>query len=115
MRSIFRKRNPDVEALFEKAESASKVMCVAFDYAKKVHTSVVCDGTGRQLHGVFNVENNRLGLDYLLGIVSGLCRKHKIQREHVFFMPWSRVPSLSWGSTPSRPRMSAKTVKQVRT
>jgi len=51
MRSIFRKRNPDVEALFEKAGLASKVMCVAFDYAKKIHTAVVCDGMGRRLHG----------------------------------------------------------------
>ena len=85
MRSIFRKRNPDVEALFESAGVATKIMCVAFDYAKKIHTAVVCDGSGRQLRGVFNVENNRRGLDYLLGIVSGLCRKHKIQRKHVFF------------------------------
>jgi len=85
MRSIFRKRNPDVEALFQGAGLASKVMCVAFDYAKKIHTAIVCDGTGRQLRGVFNVENNRQGLDFLLGIVAGLCRKHKIRREHVFF------------------------------
>jgi transposase len=85
MRSIFRKRNPDVEALFEKAGLASKVMCVAFDYAKKIHTAVVCDGMGRQLHAVFNVQNNRNGLDFLLGIVAGLCRKHHIRREHIFF------------------------------
>jgi len=85
MRSIFRKRNPDVEALFESAGLARKVMCVAFDYAKKIHTAVVCDGNGRQLRGVFNVENNKAGLDYLLGIVAGLCRKHKIRHEHVFY------------------------------
>lgn len=85
MGSIFRKRNPDVEALFEGADSASKVMCVAFDYAKSIHTGVICDGTGRQLRGVFNVDNNRKGLDFLLGVVSGLCRKHRIAREYVFF------------------------------
>jgi len=85
MRSIFRKRNPDVEALFDGAGLASKVMCVAFDYAKKVHTAVACNGSGRRLRGVFDVENNRNGLQFLLGVVSGLCRKHKIQREHVFF------------------------------
>jgi len=85
MRSIFRRRNADVEALFQGAGLASKVMCVAFDYAKKTHTAVICDGTGRQLRGVFNVENNRKGLDCLLSIVAGLCRKHKIQREHIFF------------------------------
>jgi len=49
MRSIFRKRNPDVEALFAGAGRAGKVMCVAFDYAKKTHTAVVCDGNGSQL------------------------------------------------------------------
>ena len=85
MKSIFRKRNPDVETLFAKAGSASKVMCVAFDYAKKIHTAVICDGSGRKLRGVINVENNKPGLDYLLGIVFGLCRKHKIKPEHVFY------------------------------
>ena len=85
MRSIFRKRNPDVEALFESADSASKVMCVPFDYAKATHTAMVCDGTGRRLRASFNVRNDRNGLDYLLGIVAGLCRKHKIQSKHVFF------------------------------
>ena len=85
MRSIFRKRNPDVEALFEEAGRPEKVMCVPFDYAKKTHTAMVCNGAGHKLRGVFNVENNRHGLDCLLGIVSGLCRKHKIRREHVFF------------------------------
>ena len=72
MRSIFRKRNPDVEALFEKAAHPEKVMCVAFDYAKKSHTSVICNGLGHQLRGVFNVENNQDGRDYLLGVVAGL-------------------------------------------
>jgi transposase len=85
MRSIFRKRNPNVEALFENAGRPEKVMCVPFDYAKKTHTAMVCNGVGHKLRGVFNVENNRHGLDFLLGIVSGLCRKHKICREHVFF------------------------------
>jgi len=46
---------------------------------------VACDGNGRKLRGAFNVENNRKGLEFLLGVVSGLCRKHKIRREHVFF------------------------------
>ena len=63
MRSIFRKRNPDVEALFESAGSASKVMCVPFDYAKATHTAMVCDGTGRRLRASFNVRNDRNGLD----------------------------------------------------
>jgi transposase len=85
MKSIFRKRNPDVEALFESAGRAEKVMCIPFDDAKKTHTAMVCNGLGHQLHGVFNVENNRDGLNFLLSVVYGLCRKHKIRQEHVFF------------------------------
>jgi len=84
MSSIFRRRNPDVQQLFKNAENPCKVMCVAFDYAKKSHTSIVCDGSGRKLRGRFNVENNQLGLDFLLEVISGLCRKHKIKKEHVF-------------------------------
>jgi transposase len=85
MRSIFRKRNPEVEVLFEKAGRPERVMCIPFDYAKKSHTAMVCNGLGHQLHSVFNVDNNRNGLKFLLGIVSGLCRKHKIRQDHVFF------------------------------
>lgn len=85
MRSIFRKRNPDVEALFQDAASPTKVMCVAFDYAKSVHTCAVCNGQGLQLRGGFTVDNNKPGLDYLTGIVAGLCRKHAIKPRHVFF------------------------------
>jgi len=85
MRSIFRRRNADVQRLFQEAGDSGKVMCVAFDYAKKAHTSIVCNGIGHQLHGRFDVENNQLGLKFLLGIISGLCRKHHIKREHVFF------------------------------
>ena len=85
MSSIFRKRNPNVEALFEAAGRPEKVMCIPFDYAKKTHTTIVCNGLGHKLRGVFNVENNRAGLNFLLGVVCDLCRKHKIRQEHVFF------------------------------
>ena len=85
MKSIFKKRNKQVEALFESAGSSNKVMCVAFDYAKKMHKCVICDGMGRQLHKSFNVYNNRDGLGFLLGKISGACSKYHIKREHVFF------------------------------
>jgi transposase len=85
MRSIFRKRNPDVEALFADAGDPAKVMCVAFDYAKKSHTSIICNGLGHQLRAGFNVDNNKRGLEYLLDAVGKLCRKHHIDRRHVFF------------------------------
>lgn len=85
MKSIFRRRNPDVQRLFQEAGNPEKVMCVAFDYAKASHTSIVCNGLGNQLHSRFDVHNNRLGLEYLLSITAGLCRKHHIKKEHVFF------------------------------
>lgn len=85
MQSIFKKRNPDVEALFARAERPEQVMCVPFDYAKKTHTAMVCDGGGRKLRGEFQVENNRRGLTFILSIVMGLCRKHHIRRENIFF------------------------------
>lgn len=84
-RSIFRKRNPDVEALFADAGAPSKVMCVAFDYAKKSHTGMVCNGEGHQLKGAFDVRNDREGFDWIQGVVADLCRRHRIDRRHVFF------------------------------
>jgi transposase len=60
-------------------------MCVAFDYSKGSHTAIVCNGMGHQLRGRFDVHNNRYGIEYLMGIVAGLCRKHRIKKEHVFF------------------------------
>ncbi len=85
MSSIFKKRNPDVEDLFQKAGDKSKVMCVAFDYAKRSHTCIICDGEGRQLHKRMDIDNNQAGLDFLLNnIIAGLCRKHHIKHEHIF-------------------------------
>jgi transposase len=60
-------------------------MCVAFDYAKKEHTAMACDGSGRQLRGRFDVHNTTAGVDFLLNVVAGLRRKHRIAAEHVFF------------------------------
>jgi transposase len=85
MQSIFKRRNPDVQALFQSAGRPEKVMCVAFDYAKAAHTVAICDGAGRRLRKAFSVLNNRQGLEYLLGIVAGLVRKHRMILKHVFF------------------------------
>jgi len=85
MKSIFKKRNKQVETLFESAGASNKVMCVAFDYAKAEHKCVICDGMGHQLHKSFNVINNREGLEFLMDKIGGLCRKHVIKLEHVFF------------------------------
>lgn len=85
MTSIFQRKNPAIEKLFASAGSPRKVMCVPIDYAKAQHTALVCNGEGLQLRGVFNIHNNPAGIDFLDGIVEGLCRKHSIRKAHVFF------------------------------
>lgn len=85
MKSIFTKTNPQVEHVFEEAGQPSKVMCVPLDYAKRSHTALVCNGSGMQLKKPFHVHNDPEGIDFLLNITDGLCRKHSIRREHVIF------------------------------
>jgi len=85
MKSIFTKTNPAVEHVFQEAAHPSKVMCVPLDYAKRTHTALVCNGAGMQLRKPFNVHNDPAGLEFLLKITDGLCRKHFIGKEHVIF------------------------------
>lgn len=85
MKSIFQRANPAILNLFEKAGSPEKVLCVAIDYAKREHTALVCNGEGMQLRGAFPLHNNPAGVAFLEKVVAGLCRKHSIGREHVFF------------------------------
>ncbi len=83
MKSIYEKSNPAIENVFKNAGSPKKVMCIAFDYHKKVHTALACNGDAMQLRGVFNVHNTPEGLEYLNKVIRGLCRKHHIKKEHV--------------------------------
>jgi transposase len=83
--SIFQRSNPAIEKLFAAAGSPKKVMCIPIDYAKRQHTALVCNGEGTQLRGVFNLHNTPAGVEFLGGVVAGLCRKHAIRRKHVFF------------------------------
>jgi len=85
MNSIFQRSNPAIEKVFAEAGSPKKVMCIPIDYAKKTHTALVCNGAGLQLRAPFNVHNNPQGIEFLMGVVQGLCRKHSIRRQHVFF------------------------------
>jgi len=85
MKSIYEKSNPAIEKVFEKAGSRKKVMCVAFDYAKRSHTALACNGAAMQLRGAFDVHNTPEGLQYLDKVVRGLCRKHHIKKECVIF------------------------------
>ncbi|NCD26746.1 MAG: IS110 family transposase [Deltaproteobacteria bacterium] len=85
MKSIFQRANPAILELFEKAGSPEKVLCVPIDYAKREHTALACNGAGHQLRKPFTLHNNPAGVDFLEKAVAGLCRKHAIRREHVFF------------------------------
>lgn len=85
MNSIFQRSNPAIEKLFAKAGKPEKVMCIPIDYAKRQHTALVCNGSGLQLRGPFNIHNTPEGVDFLNDIVNGLCKKHSIRRENVFF------------------------------
>jgi transposase len=85
MNSIFQRKNPAIEKLFEDAGSPKKVMCIPIDYAKKQHTALVCNGEGSQLRGPFNIHNNPAGVEFVEEVVAGLCRKHSIRKKHVFF------------------------------
>lgn len=85
MNSIFQRSNPAIEKLFDNAGKPEKVMCIPIDYAKKQHTALVCNGAGMQLRGPFNIHNNPAGVEFLCDIVKGLCKKHSIRRENVFF------------------------------
>jgi transposase len=85
MNSIFQKSNPAIEKIFESAGSPKKVMCIPIDYAKRQHTALVCNGKGEQLRGPFNIHNTPAGVDFVEGIIQGLCKKHSIPRSNVFF------------------------------
>jgi len=85
MHSIFQRSNPAIEKLFANAGKPEKVMCIPIDYAKRQHTALVCNGAGEQLRGSFNIHNTPEGVEFLQKIVQGLCRKHHIRRQHVFF------------------------------
>ena len=85
MNSIFQRSNPAIEKLFAEAGSPKKVMCVPIDYAKRQHTALVCNGDGMQLRGPFNIHNTPEGIEFMQDIIRGLCRKHAIRKQHVFF------------------------------
>ena len=85
MKSIFQRSNPAILDLFERAGRPEKVLCIPIDYAKREHTALACNGAGLQLRGPFTLHNTPAGVDFLEKVVAGLCRKHAIRREHVFF------------------------------
>ena len=84
-KSIFSRQNQTILKLFEQAGHPRKVLCVVLDYAKITHTALCCNGTGKVIKNPFPVKNNPEGLEFLTETVDKLCRKHQINKEHVFF------------------------------
>lgn len=84
-RSIFTRQNQTLIDLFEDAEHPDKVLCIPIDYAKQTHVALCCNGSGKVLRNAFPVKNNPEGIEFLLGMVDKVCRKHHIKRQHVFF------------------------------
>ncbi len=85
MKSIFQRSNHAIEKMFADAGKPEKVMCIPIDYAKRQHTALVCNGKGMQLRGSFNIHNTTEGVEFLDQTIKGLCKKHSIRKEHVFF------------------------------
>jgi transposase len=84
-KSIFIRQNQTLVKLFADAQLPEKVLCVPLDYAKLTHMALCCNGTGKLLKKAFPVKNTPEGVGFLLSVIVKICRKHHIQREHVFF------------------------------
>ncbi len=84
-RNIFTVQNQAVVSLFASAGHPNKVLCVALDYAKETHMALCCNGAGKTLKSAFPVKSSEEGLVFLLETVEGLCRKHNMERRHVYF------------------------------
>jgi transposase len=84
-KNIFTAQNQTLIDLFKDAEHPDKVLCIPIDYAKQTHMALCCNGSGKVLKKPFPVKNTPEGIAFLLDAVDGLCRKHSIQRKHVFF------------------------------
>jgi transposase len=83
--NIFSSKNQELIRIFEDAGRPAKVLCVPLDYAKRWHTALFCDGTGKILKEAFDVENSPKGLDYLLNHAKRTMRARGIHHKHVFF------------------------------
>ncbi len=83
--SVYRNQNVQIRAVFERASSPSKILCVALDYAKRKHVALCCDGNGDVLKQPFTVENNAQGVAFLCEQVEATARRRKIGKETIFF------------------------------
>lgn len=83
--SIFTRQNQTLIDLFKDAGHPDKVLCIPIDYAKQTHVALCCNGSGRVLRKVFPVKNTPEGIDFVIDVAEKTCRKHHIDRRHVFF------------------------------
>jgi transposase len=84
-KSIFTRQNQTLIDLFKDAGHPDKVLCIPIDYAKQTHMVLCCNGSGKVLKKAVPVKNTPEGLAFLLEVVDNICRKHHIERKHVFF------------------------------
>lgn len=84
-RSIFTRQNQTLIDLFKDAGHPDKVLCIPIDYAKQTHVALCCNGSGKVLKKAVPVKNTPEGIDFLLEVADKICRKHHIERKHVFF------------------------------
>jgi len=84
-KSIFTRQNQTLSNLFLDARHPEKVLCIPLDYAKLTHVALCCNGSGTVLKKAFPVKNNPEGIAFLTEVAEGICRKHHMKREHVFF------------------------------
>ena len=84
-KSIFPRQNQTLIDLFKDAGHPDKVLCIPIDYAKLTHVALCCNGSGKVLKKVFPAANTPEGIAFLIGVADKICRKHHIDRKHVFF------------------------------
>ena len=93
--SIYKGQNATLSALFHRAGSPRKVLCVALDYAKSKHLALCCDGNGDVLKQSFPVENSRAGVDFLVEQVATTARRRKIPADQIFLGGEDEPPYVS--------------------
>lgn len=83
--SVYRQQNEQIRAIFDRADSPRKVLCVALDYAKHKHVALICDGNGDILKKTFPVVNSAEGLAFLITQVLATARRRSIPNTQIFF------------------------------
>ncbi len=83
-KSVYRNQNAIIRAIFERAKTPRKVLCVALDYAKSKHVALCCDGNGDILKKPFPVDNTAEGVRFLCEQIDATARRRKITKKNIF-------------------------------